>query len=80
MTKPSNRGINKAETQKTKSNEYPRSYRLDNEAIDTLKNTLAHVNEISPRKISEARLIKALIHLSAELEDEKLLKALKEVW
>ena len=60
--------------------DYPRSYRLDSEIVNILKNTLDKVNEISLKKVSEARLIKALIFLSTEIEEEKLLKALKEVW
>lgn len=60
--------------------EYPRSYRLDTEIMNTLKNTLDRVNEISPKKVSEARLVKALIFLSREMNEEKIMKALKEVW
>jgi len=63
-----------------KHKEYPRSYRLDPEIMNTLKDTLDRVNEISPKKVSEARLVKALIWLSKETNEEKILKALKEVW
>ena len=65
---------------KIKHKEYPRSYRFDPEIINTLKGTLTKVNEASHKKISEARLVKALIFLSKEIDEEKLLKALKEVW
>jgi len=63
-----------------KPKDYPRSYRLDTESINSLKSTLDKINEISPKKISESRLIKALILLSKDTEEDKLLKALKEVW
>ena len=63
-----------------KHKEYPRSYRFDSEIMNTLKDTLNKINEISPRKVSESRLIKALIWLSKEIDQEKILKALKEVW
>jgi hypothetical protein len=63
-----------------KHKEYPRSYRLDPEIMNTLKDTLDRINEISPKKVSEARLVKALIWLSRETNEEKILKALKEVW
>lgn len=63
-----------------KHKEYPRSYRLDPEIMNTLKDTLDRINEISPKKVSEARLVKALIWLSKETNEEKILKALKEVW
>lgn len=60
--------------------EYPRSYRLDVETMNALKNTLDRINETSPKKISESKLIKALIWLSKELDDEKLIKTAKEIW
>ncbi len=63
-----------------KAIEYPRSYRLDAELMMTLIATLERINQQAPRKISEARLVKALILLSKELPDEQLLKAVKEVW
>ncbi len=63
-----------------KHKEYPRSYRLDPEIMNTLKDTLDKINEISPKKVSEARLVKALIWLSKETNEDKILKALKEVW
>ena len=60
--------------------DYPRSYRLDPEIMNMLKSTLDRVNEVSPKKVSESRLIKALIFLSREINEEKIIKALKEVW
>lgn len=60
--------------------EHPRSYRLDDEILQTLKDTQQRVNRISPKKITESRLVKALIWLSKEIEDEKIIKASKEVW
>ena len=63
-----------------KHKEYPRSYRLDPEIMNTLKDTLDRVNGISSKKVSEARLVKALIWLSKEANEDKILKALKEVW
>lgn len=60
--------------------EYPRSYRLDSEIMNTLKDTLDRINDVSPKKVSEARLIKALIFLSKEINEDKIIKALKEVW
>lgn len=63
-----------------KPKEYPRSYRFDSEIMNTLKDTLCRINEVSPKKVSEARLVKALILLSKDLGEEKILKALKAVW
>ena len=63
-----------------KPKEHPRSYRLDSDIMNTLKDTLDRVNEVSPKKVSEARLVKALIYLSKEINEEKIIKALKEVW
>jgi hypothetical protein len=74
---PSKKGRGAVET---KPKEYPRSYRLDSELKDVLENTLNRINELAPKKVSEARLVKALILLSKEMEAEKIIKALKEVW
>lgn len=67
-------------TKKITPKDYPRSYRLDTETINTLNDTLNKLNEISPKKITETRLIKALIALSKEIDEERLMKAIKEVW
>lgn len=67
-----------AEDEKTK--EYPRSFRLDPELKEVLENTLNRVNKLTPKKVSEARLVKALILLSKDMEPEKIIKAIKEVW
>ncbi len=67
-------------TRQVKFKEYPRSYRFDPEIMNTLKDTLDKINEVSPKKVTEARLVKALIWLSKDINDEKILKALKEVW
>ncbi len=60
--------------------EYPRSYRVDSDLMGVLKGTLNRINKIAPKKVSEARLIKALILISREIEDEKMIRALKEIW
>jgi hypothetical protein len=59
---------------------HPRSYRFDSEIMQTLNATLVRINKISPKKVQEARLVKALILLSKKLADEELLKAVREVW
>lgn len=63
-----------------KIKKYPRSYRIDSEIMDVLKETLTRVNKIAPKKVGEARLIKALILLSKDIDNKILLKAIKEVW
>lgn len=60
--------------------DHPRSYRFDPDTMNILKSTLDRVNEISSKKISEAKLIKALIMLSKDINETKLIKASKEVW
>ncbi len=64
----------------SKIKEYPRSYRIDPEIMDVLKETLERVNKAAPKKVGEARLIKALILLSKDIDNKVLLKAIKEVW
>lgn len=65
---------------KISSTGYPRSYRLDSDIMNMLKNTLDKINELSSKKVSEARLIKALIFLSKEISLKKILKALEKTW
>jgi hypothetical protein len=48
--------------------------------MNILKDTLNRVNEDSHKKITEARLIKALILLSQKMSNEKIMAAIKEVW
>jgi len=59
---------------------HPRSYRFDSEIMSVLNATLDRINKVSPKKVQEARLVKALILLSRELDDEMLIKAIREVW
>ena len=73
-------GTNEKEKKQEISRAYPRSYRLDNEIMQLLKKKLEEINKESPKKITEARLIKALILLSYEIDNDKILKAIKEVW
>jgi hypothetical protein len=73
-------GTNKKEKKQEISRAYPRSYRLDSEIMQLLKKKLEEINKESPKKITEARLIKALILLSYEIDNDKILKAIKEVW
>lgn len=72
--------IKEKRVRQIKPKEYPRSYRLDSEIMNTLKDTLDRVNNVSPKKVSEARLVKALIYLSKETTTERIIKALKQVW
>ena len=62
-----------------KSKGYARSYRFDSEIKDILKEVLDNVNSISPKKISETRLIKALIIMGKKSNPEKVLQAAREV-
>lgn len=66
----------KKKTQQT----HPRSYRFDTETMETLEDTLERVNAVSPKKVSETRLIKALILLSQETDEETLIQWIKQVW
>lgn len=67
-------------TKQQKFSEHPRSYRFDAEILATLSMVLDRVNQVSPKKITETRLMKALIHLSADIDEDTLIKAIKEVW
>jgi hypothetical protein len=58
----------------------PKSYRLDPEVQNILKTILDRVNDLSNKKISESRLVRALILLGKDIDEKKILRALKEVW
>ncbi len=60
--------------------EYPRSFLLDEEAINNLQALQNRVNELSPKKISNSKIIRALIQLSSRINNEKLLKTIKQLW
>src|SRR5260363_347381 len=51
---------------------------LNHPLISALK--ADRISEATSRKVSEARLVRALIMLSQDISDEKIIKALKEVW
>lgn len=58
----------------------PKSYRLDPDVENVLKMILDRVNDISTKKISASRLVRALILLGKDTDEKKILKAIKEVW
>lgn len=58
----------------------PKSYRLDPEITNILKSILDKVNNLSNKKVSESRLVRALIFLGKDIDEKKILRAIKEVW
>lgn len=58
----------------------PKSFRLDLETLNILKETQERINNIIPKRVSESRIIKALILISKEINEDKLIKALKSTW
>lgn len=79
------KSTNKQETVNNKDKKptvkaYPRSYKLEPHIMEILNATLARARGISPKKVSEARVIKALIIYSKNLSDKQLEESLKEVW
>jgi hypothetical protein len=75
-----NTGSKESVIRQIKAKEHPRSYRFDTEVMNLLKNKLYRINEIAPKKVSETRLVKALIILSKGMDDDEIIKALKKVW
>jgi len=53
---------------------------LDGASGNDLQELLEKVNSLSQRKISVSHLIRALVYLGKEIKEDKLLKALKEVY
>ena len=60
--------------------DYPKCYRFDADTVNTLQNTLLRINERTPKKIGETKLIKALIALSTTIKDEDIIEAIKSAW
>ena len=56
------------------------SISLDGASGNDLQELLEKVNSLSQRKISVSHLIRALVYLGKEIKEDKLLKALKEVY
>ncbi|KEQ15029.1 hypothetical protein [Endozoicomonas numazuensis] len=74
-TKPA--GVVTTHTQKTTAT--PKSFRLSGDDIANLKQITQAVNGISHSKVSETKVVKALLQLGSELPPEKVLKALREI-
>ncbi|EER20747.1 MULTISPECIES: hypothetical protein [spotted fever group] len=70
---------NESIVRQTNFKEYPRSYRLDQCTLDILKGTQNRISSASGKKISESRLIKALILHSKDLSNDRLIKVLKDI-
>jgi len=70
---------NESIVRQTNFKEYPRSYRLDQYTLDILKGTQNRISSASGKKISESRLIKALILHSKDLSNDRLIKVLKDI-
>ncbi len=63
-----------------KGSALPKSFRLTGDDIANLKQITEAVNGVSRSKISETKVIKALLQLGTKLPPEKVLKALKEIF
>lgn len=64
---------------KHKPSATPKSFRLSGDDIANLKQITEAVNGISRSKVSETRIVKALLQLGSQLAPEKVLKALREI-
>ncbi|OED44680.1 hypothetical protein ACH42_07000 [Endozoicomonas sp. (ex Bugula neritina AB1)] len=62
-----------------KSSATPKSFRLSGDDIANLKQITQAVNGVSRSKVSETKVIKALLQLGSNLAPEKVLKALREI-
>lgn len=64
---------------KHKPSATPKSFRLSGDDVANLKQITEAVNGISRSKVSETKIVKALLQLGSQLPPEKVLKALKEI-
>ena len=62
-----------------KTSATPKSFRLSGDDIANLKQITQAVNGVSRSKVSETKVIKALLQLGSQLPPEKVLKALREI-
>lgn len=62
-----------------KGSSLPKSFRLNGDDLANLKQITASANSMSRSKISETKVVKALLQLGAGLPPEKIIKALKEI-
>lgn len=62
-----------------KTSATPKSFRLNGDDIANLKQITQEVNGVSRSKVSETKVIKALLQLGVNLPADKVLKALKEI-
>ena len=57
----------------------PKSFRLNGDDIANLKQITEAVNGLSRTKVSETKVMKALLQLGAKMPPERVLKALREI-
>ncbi|KEQ11263.1 hypothetical protein GZ77_26290 [Endozoicomonas montiporae] len=62
-----------------KTSATPKSFRLSGDDIANLKQITQAVNGVSRSKVSETKVVKALLQLGSQLPPEKVLKALREI-
>lgn len=56
-----------------------RGYKIEGHIYKVLQKTLKRVRKLSPKKVSESKLVKALIILSKKMPDADLLNTIKEI-
>ena len=62
-----------------KSSSHPKSFRLNGDDIANLKQITAQVNAVSRSKVSETKVVQALLQLGTGIAPERIVKALKEI-
>ena len=62
-----------------KTSFYPKSFRLTSDDAKNLNEITKEVNKLSRSKISETKVLQALIQIGTQTSASNILKALKEV-
>jgi len=57
---------------------HPRSFRLTQANIQDLKDITTKVNSISNIRLSETKIVQALLHIGTQTKAERILKAIRE--
>ena len=58
---------------------YPKAFRFTSDDIENLKKITKDINNESRRKISEAKVLQALIHIGSQTSMSTIMKALREI-
>ena len=63
-----------------KDKAHPKTFRLMDSDVKNLKEICEKINALTPSKISETKIVRALILLGKTLKEDKIISGIKELW